>query len=119
MLLKNKDPSSLLNIQHDFIMNKIKLVQQSGQLYNLIIDDKIEAVLYNVIKKEQLLRIVASIEKIDAKRRQSTFMTAIYLLEVDIYNLKCILGDVTTKNIKMVLHYFQVIKRITRLKISG
>lgn len=100
MLLKNKDPSSLLNIQHDFIMNKIKLVQQSGQLYNLIIDDKIEAVLYNVIKKEQLLRIVASIEKIDAKRRQSTFMTAIYLLEVDIYNLKCILGDVTTKKYK-------------------
>ncbi|RCK65593.1 hypothetical protein Cantr_01251 [Candida viswanathii] len=58
-------------------MNKIKLVQQPGQLYNLIIDDKMETVLYN-----------------------GTFMSAIYLLEVNVYNLKCILGDVTTKKYK-------------------
>ena len=85
---KNKDPGSLINIQHDYILNKIKLVQQPGQLYNLIIDDKMESVLYNVLTKEELLRIVASIEKIDAKRRQATFMTAIYLIDVNIYNLK-------------------------------
>ena len=97
---KNKDPGSLINIQHDYILNKIKLVQQRGQLYNLIIDDKMESVLYNVLTKEELLRIVASIEKIDAKRRQGTFMTAIYLIDVNIYNLKCIIGDVQTRKYK-------------------
>ncbi|EMG47642.1 SEC1 Protein transport protein SEC1 [Candida maltosa Xu316] len=107
---KNKDPNSLVNIQHDYILNKIKSVQQPGQLYNLVIDDKMETILYNVIKKEQLLRIVASIEKIDAKRRQGTFMTAIYLIDVDIYNLNCIIGDVQTKKYKNGIALFSTFK---------
>lgn len=105
---KNKDPGSLINIQHDYILNKIKLVQQRGQLYNLIIDDKMESVLYNVLTKEELLRIVASIEKIDAKRRQGTFMTAIYLIDVNIYNLKCIIGDVQTRKYKNGIALFPI-----------
>ena len=59
---KTKDPGSLINIQHDYILNKIKLVQQPGQLYNLIIDDKMESVLYNVLTKEELLRIVVQLK---------------------------------------------------------
>lgn len=105
---KNKDPCSLLNIQHDYILNKIKLIQQPGQLYNLIIDDKMESVLYNVLTKEELLRIVASIEKIDGKRRQGTFMTAIYLIDVNIYNLKCIIGDIQTKKYKNGIALFPI-----------
>ncbi|CAI5760261.1 unnamed protein product [Candida verbasci] len=103
---KNKDPNSLLNIQHDFIYNLIKNVQIPGQLYNLILDDNSEELIYHVIQKEQLLRIVASIEKIDAKRRQSTYMTGIYFCDLNIYNLKCILSDVQTNRYKAGMGLF-------------
>ena len=97
---KNKDPSSLLNLQREYIINQIKSVQKPGSLYNLILDEKTEQVLYNVLTKENLLRIVASVEKIDVKRRQNSFMEAIYLIDLSVYNLKCITADLQTKRYK-------------------
>ncbi|KAI5970205.1 sec1 [Candida margitis] len=103
---KNKDPNSLLNIQHDYIYNKIKGIQQPKEIYNLVIDKKAETILYKTFTKEQLLRIVASVELIDSERRKNTYMTAIYMVEQSIYNMKCIMADVTTKRYKKGMTLF-------------
>ncbi|ODV79719.1 Sec1-like protein [Suhomyces tanzawaensis NRRL Y-17324] len=97
---KNKDPASLLNLQREYILAQIKEVQRPGTLYNLIIDDKTEPVIYRVLTKESLLRVVTSIEKIDANRKQNTFMEAIYLIDLTVYNMKCIVADVQTNRYK-------------------
>ncbi|KAI5949275.1 sec1 [Candida jiufengensis] len=99
-MIKNKDPNSLFNIQHDYLYRKIKEVQQPKEIYNLIIDKNIESLIYKIFTKEQLLRIVASVEVIDSERRKNTYMTGIYLVEINIYNLKCILADIQTKRYK-------------------
>lgn len=103
---KNKDPNSLINIQHDYIYNKIKSIQQPKQIYNLVIDKKVETILYKSFTKEQLLRIVASVELIDSERRKNTYMTAIYMVEQSIYNMRCIMADVTTKRYKKGMTLF-------------
>ncbi|CAD1812792.1 Sec1 family protein [Candida parapsilosis] len=103
---KNKDPNSLINIQHDYIYNKIKSIQQPKEIYNLVIDKKVETILYKTFTKEQLLRIVASVELIASERRKNTYMTAIYMVEQSIYNLKCIMADVTTKRYKRGMTLF-------------
>lgn len=99
---KNKDPNSLINIQHDYIYSKIKTAQERVPkgIYNLVIDKKVEPILYKSFTKEQLLRIVASVELIDSERRKNTYMTAIYMVEPTIYNMKCIMADIKTKRYK-------------------
>ena len=97
---KNKDPNSLINLQREYILDQLKLVQEPGQLYNLILDDTTETVINQVLLKEALLRVVTSIEKIDAKRRQNTYLRAIYFVDSTIYNYKCILADVQTNRYK-------------------
>ncbi|KAI3406539.2 sec1 [Candida oxycetoniae] len=97
---KNKDPDSLLNIQHNYLHARIKGLQQPKEIYNLVIDKNVESILYKTFTKDQLLRIVASVELIDSERRKNTYMTAMYLCEKTIYNLKCIMADVQTKRYK-------------------
>lgn len=87
---------NLLELQKQYIIDQIKGIQLPGNLYTLILDDKTESILYQVIKKEQLLRIVTSIEKLDDKRKQQTFLEAIYFIEPTIYTLNCVIGDVIT-----------------------
>ncbi|CAK9442268.1 uncharacterized protein LODBEIA_P60110 [Lodderomyces beijingensis] len=103
---RNKDPSSLLNIQHDYLHERIKGLQQPKEIYCLIIDRKVEAILYRTYTKEQLLRIVASVEIIDDERRRNSYMAAIYLCSKTIYNLKCIMADVQTKRYKNAMALF-------------
>lgn len=98
--MKVTDPSSLFEIQKNYVLEIIKSFTLSGGLYSLIIDDKTEAILYQVIKKEQLLRIVTSVDKLDAKRKQQTFLEAIYFIEPTLYTLKCIEADVTSRRYK-------------------
>ncbi|KAI5959812.1 sec1 [Candida pseudojiufengensis] len=118
MVSKNKDPNSLFNIQHDYIYKKIKEVQQPKEIYNLIIDKNIESLLYKVFTKDQLLRIVASVEIIDSERRKNTYMTGIYLCEINIYNLKCILADIQTKRYKNGIALFSYLHDDISPKIS-
>ncbi|KAK6461644.1 Sec1-like protein [Scheffersomyces coipomensis] len=102
MSQKNMDKSSLLNLQAEYILNEIKAAEGNniGGLYSLIIDDKVESILFRVLTKDQLLRIVTSIEKIDEKRKQSPFLQAIYLVDMTVFNLKCIIADVQTNRYK-------------------
>lgn len=93
-------PQGLLALQKQYILDQIKGIQLSGSLYILIIDDKIESILYQVIKKDQLLRIVTSIEKIDERRKQQTFLEAIYFVEPTVYTLNCVIGDVLSYRYK-------------------
>ncbi|EGW30046.1 uncharacterized protein SPAPADRAFT_144567 [Spathaspora passalidarum NRRL Y-27907] len=98
---KVRDPTSLLNIQHDYLLSQIKQAQVPGQLYNLIIDSTTESILYRVITKEQLLRIVTSIEKIDERRKNAgKFINAIYFVDIDIYNINCMMADAETNRFK-------------------
>lgn len=97
---KNKDPTSLINLQRDYIMSQIKGLQQPGSLYVLIMDERMESVVMKVLTKDQLLRVVAAVEKLDGRRKQQTYMEAIYLMDITIYNLKCILGDIQTSRYK-------------------
>ncbi|KAG7663384.1 sec1 [[Candida] subhashii] len=100
-ITKNKDPNSLLNLQYEYlIVNKLKSIITQGNLYNLIIDTKIEPILYRIISKQHLLRLVTSIEFIDAKRKPNKFMSAIYLVDLTIYNMKCIITDVQKNRYK-------------------
>ncbi|KAK6454242.1 Sec1-like protein [Scheffersomyces xylosifermentans] len=99
-MAKNKDPASLINLQHEYILNQIKAVQTPGTLYTLIIDDRTEPVINQVITKESLLRIVTAVEKIDSNRRQNSFLKAIYFVDSTIYNYKCIIADVQTQRYK-------------------
>lgn len=104
---KNKDPNSLINLQYEYlIVNQLKSIITPGNLYNLIIDEKVEPILYRVISKPHLLRLVTSIEMIDAKRKPNKFMLAIYLTELTIYNMKCIISDVNKNRYKAGLALF-------------
>lgn len=98
--MKNSDPSSLINIQRQYILDKIKSVQEPGALYTLVIDDRSEAILNQVIKKDHLLRVVTSIEKLDTKRRQQTFIEGIYFVSLTPYTIKCMIADVETRRYK-------------------
>lgn len=100
MSVKNKDPNSLLNLQKNFLINQIKAVQLPGNLYTLVIDDKTEAVLYQVLRKDQLLRVVTSVEKLDAKRKTQSFLEAIYFVEPTLFTMNCIVADVLTHRYK-------------------
>lgn len=97
---KHQDPTSLLTMQRQYILDQIKLLQRPGGLYNLIVDNRTESVLYQVLTKQQLLRIVAAIDKLDQKRRQQPVMEAIYFVEPTLYNLKCIIADVQLQRYK-------------------
>lgn len=90
----NADPSSLINMQRSYILNTIKGIQEVGKLYSLVIDDKIESVLSQVLTKDTLLRIVTAVEKIDKKRRQQQFLEAIYFVELTPFTIRCIVADV-------------------------
>jgi syntaxin-binding protein 1 len=87
------DCSSLIELQRNYILGQIKAIIKDGGLYILIIDDKTELILNKLISKDQLLRIVTSIEKIDARRKSNKFMEAIYFVESSIYNFRCIMTD--------------------------
>lgn len=95
-----QDPGSLFELQRRYILDQIKSIQTPGSLYTLVLDDTTETILYRVLKKEQLLRIVTSIEKLDAKRKQQTFLEAIYFIEPSLYTLNCIVGDVISHRYK-------------------
>ncbi|CUM68583.1 uncharacterized protein PRCAT00006310001 [Priceomyces carsonii] len=97
---KNKDPLSLINMQRDYVLSQLKSVQIPGNLYVLVTDEKVESMLNQVVSKDQLLRIVTSTERIDGKKRQQQFMEAIYFVDLTLYNMKCILGDIQTGKYK-------------------
>lgn len=100
MASRNMDPSSLINMQRQYILDQIKAIQVQGTLYALIIDDKTEAVLNQVISKDNILRVVTSVEKLDSKRRQQTFIEAIYFVDLSVYTIKCMIADVETNRYK-------------------
>lgn len=98
--MKNTDPSSLLNLQRQLILDSIKKIQKPGGLYSLVLDDKTESVVNQVISKENLLRIVASIEKLDGKRKKQSFIEAIYFAELNSYTIECMIIDVEANRYK-------------------
>lgn len=100
MSRQSNEQGSLFELQRNYILNKLKSIQIPGNLYTLVIDDKTEIILYRVIKKEQLLRLVTSIEKIDDNRKQQTFLEAIYFIDPSVYNFKCIVADVNSHRYK-------------------
>ena len=81
-------------------MDQIKGIQAQGTLYALIIDDRTESLLNQVISKDSVLRVVTSIEKLDTKRRQQSFIEAIYFVELTPYTIKCMIADVETNRYK-------------------
>lgn len=97
---RNTDPCSLINLQRQYILDQIKRVQLQGCLYALIIDDRTEALLNQVVSKDNILRVVTSIEKLDSKRRQQSFIEAIYFVELTPYTIKCMIADVETNRYK-------------------
>lgn len=95
------DPLSLYALQAAYLLEKIKSVVQPPGLYALIVDKKTEAVLFQVLNKDALLRVVTTIEQIDAPRKLQPFLQALYLVEPLIHNLHCIVADVKTNRYKM------------------
>lgn len=91
---------SLATLLRDYLLRKITAVQSSGSLYLLVLDEVVEKALFKVLSKDKLLRHIASVDRIDAKRRSSAHIEAIYLVEASVYNLKCILGDANTRRYK-------------------
>ncbi|CAN3371561.1 hypothetical protein DIURU_004001 [Diutina rugosa] len=127
----SSDPTSLLHLQSKYIHDEIKRVQRPGGLYALVIDDTTERVINAVLTKEQLLRIVTSIEKIDDARKQNSYMEGIYFVEMSLFNLKCIAADAHTARYKggiglflpsdepEVTHYFNGQQFMKNPKISA
>lgn len=96
-----KDPLSLFQLQANYLLDKIKLVAQPPGLYALVVDRKTEAVLFLVIPKLTLLRVVTAVESIHQKRPLQPFLQAIYLVELLVFNFNCILADVKSKRYKV------------------
>lgn len=92
---------SLYHLQAEYIVEKIKDVAQPPGLYALVLDRKTEAALFQVVPKDALLRIVTTVENIDAKRRISPFLQAIYLVEPLVFNFNCILADIHALRYKL------------------
>lgn len=95
-----KDPLSLFQLQANYLLDQIKRVAQPPGLYALVVDRKTEAVLFLVIPKLTLLRVVTSVETIHLKRQLQPFLQAIYLVELLVFNFNCILADVKSKRYK-------------------
>lgn len=95
-----KDPLSLYSLQAAYLVDQIKRVAQPPGLYALVVDLKTEAVLFLVVAKLALLRIVTAVEILDAKRPIQPFLQAIYLVELLVYNFNCIVADVHAKRYK-------------------
>lgn len=106
------DSSSLIDLQRTYLIDQIKAIIKQGGLYILIIDDKTELTLNKLFTKEQLLRIVTSVEKIDARRKANKFMEAIYFVESTIYNFKCIMTDSQFQRYKMGNSLFSPISNL-------
>lgn len=101
------DPKlSLYVLQETYIVEQIRRICLKGGLYALILDKKTEVALYLVVTKEALLRIVTTVEIIDARRRMLNYLLAIYLVEPTVYNFNCILADVHTKRYKLGVGLF-------------
>lgn len=94
------DPLSLFSLQAAYLVDQIKRVAQPPGLYALVVDRKTEAVLFQVVPKLSLLRIVTAVEVIDLKRPIQNFLQAIYLVELLVYNFNCILADVQARRYK-------------------
>lgn len=99
--MKTSDPLSLFTLQAQYLLEKIRAVVQPPGLYALIVDKKTEAVLFQVLSKDSLLRVVTTIEVIDAPRRVQPFLLALYMVEPLVFNLNCIVADVHTKRYKL------------------
>lgn len=98
--------TSLIELQKSHLLFMIKGIIKSGGLYILIIDSKTELYINKLISKDQLLRIVTSIELIDAPRKQNKFLEAIYLVESSIYNFNCIKADASASRYKIAHSLF-------------
>lgn len=99
-MMSTKDPNSLFELQRQYLLQQIKGIQIPGSLYTLVVDETTEQILYRVLRRDQILRIVTSVEKIDAKRKQQTFLEAIYFIDPSVYTLNCIVGDVVSRRYK-------------------
>lgn len=95
------EPALLYTLQRTYILEQIKAVCQPPGLYALVLDRKCEAALLRVVAKDTLLRIVTTVELIDAPRRVLPYLLVLYLLEPTVYNFNCILADVHTKRYKL------------------
>ncbi|WPK23161.1 hypothetical protein PUMCH_000388 [Australozyma saopauloensis] len=119
----NSDPGSLYLLQQTYLLLKIRLVCEPGQLYALVLDRKTEAALLLVTKKDALLRIVTTVEVIDDKRRLLPFLHAIYFVEPLVFNFNCILADVHTNRYKdgtgLLLPFLQWDEEANRFFRSG
>lgn len=95
-----KDPGSLYSLQQNYLLEKLRLVCDPGQLYALVVDQKTETVLLLVTTKDALLRVVTTVEVIDDRRRLLPFLRAIYFVEPLVFNFNCIVADVQAKRYK-------------------
>lgn len=100
-MVKNTDPLSLINIQRDYLLERLRQIPELGKLYILVVDKKMHALLDALYNKDQLLRLVVAIEMIDERRKPQTYLEAIYLCHMSVYNLQCILSDVHTSRYRL------------------
>lgn len=96
-----EDPLSLLHFQKNYLTQRLKEITAVGGLFALILDKHTEALLLRLFAKDALLRIVTTIDQIDAPRKLQLFLQAIYFVEPLVYNLNCISADVKVKRYKM------------------
>lgn len=99
--MKTSDPQSLLHIHSNYIVGRLREIVLAGGLYNLIVDKNTEKLLLRLVPKPALLRIVTSIEIIDARRKNQPFLHAIYFLDPSVYNLNCIVADIKSRRYKL------------------
>lgn len=95
-----KDPLSLFSLQAAYLLDQIKRVAQPPGLYALVVDRKTEVVLFLVLPKLTLLRVVTSVDTIHLERPLQPFLQAIYLVELLVFNFNCILADIKSKRYK-------------------
>ncbi|KAG7191654.1 vacuolar sorting protein VPS33/slp1 [Scheffersomyces spartinae] len=100
-MVKNIDPLSLINIQREYLFERIRQVQEQGKLYVLVVDRKIKTLIDAIISKDQLLRLVVAVELIDERRKPQSYLEAIYMCHMSVYNLQCILSDVHTNRYRL------------------
>ncbi|KAM9902590.1 hypothetical protein OXX59_002750 [Metschnikowia pulcherrima] len=104
--MSDVDPSSLFSLQRAYILAQLKAACKKSGLYALVLDRHTEATLLRVVPKNELLRIVTTLEIIDTPRPVQKYLSAVYLVEPTVYNLNCILADVHTQRYKAGIGLF-------------
>lgn len=91
---------SLYQLQEHHLLARLKAATAGDGLHALVVDKHTEAVLLRITTKDQLLRLVTSVELIAAHRQPQPFSRAVYLVHPLVLHLNCIAADAAARRYK-------------------